>query len=91
MKTTPETKLKRQCAEYLKWKHIFNFPILQGLGAYPGLPDRIAIENGKLIALEFKAATGRQSKHQEEFQKALELAGGEYIVVRSLEELRKRF
>ncbi len=91
MKTTPETRLKRQSVEYLKWKRVFNFPILQGLGAYPGLPDRIAVENGKLIALEFKRPTGRQSENQKKFQVALEAAGGEYIVIRSLEELQKRF
>lgn len=54
-----------------------------------GLPDIIVIRDGWFIGLEVKTKKGRQSKNQKEFQEKLEEAGGEYYVVRSIEDVQE--
>jgi hypothetical protein len=90
-KITPETILKRQCVSYLNWQHIFHFPIMQGFASVKGIPDRIAIKDGKFYGLEFKAGKGKLSEYQEKFKKEVEGAGGIYIEVREVEDLQKHF
>ncbi len=43
MKVT-ETHIKGQIKDYLAALSIFNFPLVQGLGAYKGVPDRVMQE-----------------------------------------------
>ena len=38
---TEETDLKSAVKQYLDLKGIFSYHVLQGLGAYKGLPDRV--------------------------------------------------
>ncbi|MBF0350940.1 MAG: VRR-NUC domain-containing protein [SAR324 cluster bacterium] len=52
-----------------------------------GLPDIICCYQGRMICLEVKSSTGKQSKHQLEFQRKVEWAGCEYYVVRSIEDV----
>ena len=63
--------------------------------ATPGLPDIIGIvavggewKQALPLAVEVKSATGRQSPAQREFQAKWEHAGGVYLLVRSVDELR---
>jgi len=49
--------------------------------------DWIEIENLRAIALEVKSATGTQSKDQKEWQDKFEKLGGEYYIVRSVDEV----
>ena len=42
-----EADLKQQVKDLLAIKHIFSFPILQALGSYPGLPDRVIHFRGR--------------------------------------------
>jgi len=79
-KLTPETLIKREIRRYLGLKGWFTFPILQGLGAMKGIPDIIACK-GQVLFLECKTAKGRQSEHQIEFQRMIELHGCRYLVV----------
>lgn len=88
MKIT-ENMIKRQVKDYLNIRGWFNFHILQGLGAYRGIPDRIAIKDGRVLFLEMKGPGKTQSDHQKKFQADIKRAGGEYYVVRSLEEIMK--
>lgn len=58
------------------------------MGAYPGLPDRIAIKDSKVYFLEIKKPKGgKQSKNQKLFQERLEKAGGKYLLIKNLEDL----
>ena len=78
---TPETAEKKAIKDYLDLKDYFHFPILQGIAAYKGLPDRFLIKDGVCYALEIKTGKkSRQSEYQKEFQKNWERAGGEYIL-----------
>ncbi len=85
-----ETDIRRQVTDYLRIKGWFVFYVLQGLGAYRGIPDLIAVKNGRVLFIELKSARGRQSDHQKKFQADLEAAGGEYILCRGVEDLLKR-
>ena len=52
-----------------------------------GSPDIVAVINGRYVAIEVKGTNGRQSDHQKEFQRKLELAGGTYILAFSLTDV----
>ncbi len=86
---TEETQIKHQIKDYLDLKGIFHFPILQGLGAAKGIPDRIAVKDGKFYAIEVKAPNGRLSPHQQQFREQVWHAGGIYIEARSVEDVMK--
>ena len=58
-------------------------------GMTPGLSDLIAFGYGMCLFVEVKTRTGRQSKDQRAFQKAVEKNGGVYLMPRSLDELRE--
>ncbi len=47
-----------------------------------GFPDLVLVGNGKLIWIELKAATGRLSEEQKQWQEALEASGQEVHVFR---------
>jgi len=64
--------------------------VLQGLGAYKGIPDLIAVSDGRVLFSERKTARGRQSDYQRKFQADREAAGGEYILCRGADDLLKR-
>jgi|SaaInlLV_10m_DNA_2_1039722.scaffolds.fasta_scaffold04001_8 hypothetical protein len=51
-----------------------------------GVSDIIAVKNGKVLFIEVKTDTGRQSEHQKEFERCIQNTGGGYYVVRSLGE-----
>ena len=60
--------------------HFYRFGVV-------GAPDLILVIDGKYIGVEVKNKKGVQSPAQIVFQKALEAAGGIYLLVRSLDEL----
>ena len=83
-----EKDIKSQVKDYLAIKGLFNFPILQGIGAYRGIPDRVLHFKGKVVYLEIKKLGGKLSKYQEEFGEQCALDGIDYFVVRSIEDLQ---
>ena len=87
-----ENEIKRLVKDYLKIKGWFHFYNLQGMGAYKGVPDIIAIKNGRVLFIECKrpARGSKQSPAQIEFQRNIEYQGGEYVLVRCLEDLIER-
>jgi len=58
-----------------------------GVGG-PGGADLIGIYNGRFVAVEIKTPTGRQSPDQKRFQALVESKGGEYVILRSVDEAR---
>jgi len=84
-----ENDIKKQVKQYLSLKGYFHFHILQGLGAYKGIPDIIAIKNNRVLFLEIKRLGGKQSDYQKQFQADIEGQGGEYYIVKCLEDLIK--
>ncbi len=83
-----ETMLKSQIKDYLAIKHIYSFPITQGLGSFRGAPDRIMHLNSEVIYLEIKLPSGKMSDWQLAFQRQCEVDGIDYRVIRSVEDLQ---
>ena len=97
-----EKHIQKAILDYLAFKKIFHYR--QNSGAFKtesggymrtasvsGLPDIVAIKDGIYIGLEVKTATGRQSEEQREIQDRITAAGGLYLVVRSVDDVRKIF
>ena len=85
-KKQPETAIRKATRDYLRLKGYFVITIQQGLGAHRGISDLIVTRSGKTSFVEIKTATGRLSDWQEKFESEIESHGGEYVVIRSLDE-----
>lgn len=57
-------------------------------GQKRGFPDIIVLFNGKCIGIEVKTDTGRQSIAQKDIEKQFKENGGEYYIVRGVEEVK---
>jgi len=56
----------------------------------PGVPDVVVcLPGGRFCGFEVKTETGRQSQAQKRAEKDIQWAGGEYYVVRSVDDVRK--
>jgi len=86
-RTTPETSLKKTIKAFLDMMGIFHYSNLQGLGATPGIPDIVAIQDGIYVGIEVKAPNGKQSWHQKAFEESITQAGGRYILAYSVEDV----
>ncbi len=53
-----------------------------------GSPDIICVIAGRFVGVEVKDAKKKQEPEQVKFQARLEAAGGRYLLVRSVDELR---
>lgn len=82
-----EKDIKAQIKDYLTIMKWFWWPNLQGLGSYDGIPDFIAIKNGRTIYLEAKRPGGKQSPGQIEFEWNIKNQKGEYYLIDCLEDL----
>ena len=87
---TEETKIKSQIKGYLKIRGIPSVHILQGLGCYPGLPDRQLLLQDMLVPLEIKAPGGKLNPAQEIFKALCESLNIPYILAHSVEELDEK-
>jgi hypothetical protein len=52
----------------------------------PGQADIAGVIRGQHVEIEVKTPGGRQSRQQGHWQRAIERAGGTYLLVRSVEE-----
>ena len=59
------------------------------MGLWPGVSDLVAVLPGRVVFLEVKTETGRQSPKQIKFQEAIERLGFDYFVVRSISDAFK--
>ena len=100
-----ETRLQTAILTYLAIRGIFADRINNGgvydqkRGAYrrkgkydlAGSPDIIICHLGQYIALEVKIGKGRQSDAQKAYEELVNEAGGQYHVVRSVQEVKELF
>lgn len=84
-----EKHIKKQIKDYLNCQGWFNFPVMQGMGSYPGISDRIAIKDGIVLFIEIKRPNGKLSEHQKRFKHEVEYHCGNYIVVRDVDDLKQ--
>jgi len=87
-RVTEETMLKGQVKDYLNIMGVFNYPVLQGMGAYKGIPDRIMHFKGQVHYLEIKKPKGELSPHQITFQEQCKEDKINYHVIRTIEDLQ---
>lgn len=83
----PETAIRRQVAQYLRtlgWDVTYH---MAGPLSRKGYPDLTALRDGRVVFIEVKTAKGRLSGHQQAVREAIEGHGGEYRVVRCLEDV----
>ena len=52
-----------------------------------GVSDIVILKNGKMICLEAKSPTGKQSPEQKQFETNVKAAGGEYYIVRCVQDV----
>ena len=83
-----ETGIKNMVKDYLAIKGIYNYPILQGLGAHRGVPDRIMHYQDRVHYLEIKVPGGKLSEYQEAFRLHCAEDNIPYHVITSLEDLQ---
>lgn len=82
----PESLILDQAREYLRLKGWFVLRVQQGFGCEKGVSDLYCLRDGRSVWVEVKTATGRLSNWQLIFQAHIEDGGGEYRLVRSLED-----
>jgi hypothetical protein len=88
---TPEGSIKAQVKAMLKLAGWYEFTVSQfnkkGYKVHSGISDLIAIKGGRVLFLEIKTATGNQRPAQAEFEREVREHGGEYHIIRSVDEL----
>lgn len=100
MAKVKETDIQMAICDYLALKkHFFwrqnSVPVFsegrfRAMSKYAknGVPDIIVVKDGWFIGLEVKTQQGRISSAQEAFEKGVKEAGGEYYIVRSIEDVQ---
>ena len=86
---TPESDFKRQLRKYLDDRGIYYTNIQGGFGVAPGAPDMILCVEGHFLALESKTYRGRQSDDQKIHQAKIEANGGQYHLVKTLDQAKQ--
>jgi hypothetical protein len=102
MRTERETDLVRACLTWLQiakpqgvfWRVDAKQFAIQGVYRNEGNYNRSPVpsfykRSPVPLFVECKVGKGKQSAKQKQFQKAIERAGGTYLLVRSVEELEK--
>ncbi len=102
MRSRPEQDIQRAVFEHLAirgapgmfafhpanggWRSPIEAKILKGMGVKAGVPDIIAIKDGRCYALELKATGGHPTPAQLEVQDSLLLAGASVGVAYGLDD-----
>lgn len=98
-----ETDIQQAICKYLELKgHFFwrnnNTPVYEKKSGYyrpmpafskKGVPDIIVVKDGFFIGLEVKTKNGKQSAWQKYFERGLKEAGGEYYIVRDIDNVKE--
>jgi hypothetical protein len=96
-----ESKIQYQICQWLQGQGIYFFAVqneLAGsngramqfaisLGLRPGVSDLVVLLPSRIVFIEVKTATGRQSEHQKRFEARVKELGFEYYVVRSVDDV----
>jgi len=81
MAATPEKKVKARVEAMLKAKGVYYFfPATHGYGR-SGVPDIIACDRGRFLAIECKAAGGKLTALQEREITRIRVEGGVALVI----------
>lgn len=84
-----EAEIQRAIKQLLQIRGWFVVKIHQSMGSHKGIADLYAIKDGRAIWIEVKTKIGKQSEHQEEFERDIVGHGGRYLVARSIEDVMR--
>ena len=90
-KKQEESGLKKQVRDYLRYLHWYVVTIQGSPFGTKGVSDLIAMRDRRVLFLEIKTETGKLSDHQKEFARNVHEQGGEYYIVRDLDDLMASF
>ena len=97
-----ESEILRAVLDYLTVRKVFHFRV-NNTGVFdpskkifrkphnitPGVSDIICVRQGLIICIEVKSSSGFQSQAQKEFEAGVYNNGGQYHVVRSVDDVIK--
>jgi len=86
---TLEGDLVDDIREYCSVNNIYCQRLYSDSGTAFGASDFLMLVEGKPYFIELKRALGKQRKGQKHFEKHVKLAGAQYHIVRSVDELRQ--
>lgn len=95
-----ERDVQNAILEWLSYKKIFHERINSGMifankyavkGATPGFPDILVLFKSRFIGLEVKTDKGKQNENQKNMESEIKKHGGEYYIVRSIDDVEKIF
>lgn len=86
-KTGPETAIKKQIREYLRYNGWFVRHHFAGLGSYVGMPDISATKAGITLEIEVKTPGKKQSPGQLRYEEDLQAHGGHYVLAQGYEDI----
>jgi len=100
-----ESIIQRAILDYLEWfskqHRVYFFRSAAGMvkteqgrmfkTGKPGVPDISAIYKGMYWGLEVKNEKGRQSTSQKQAEEEIKAAGGQYLIIRSLDDIKRVF
>jgi len=86
-----ESNIQHAIRECLEWHKFFVRKIQQGALSEPGIPDLWCIGLNKnretiQVWIEVKTPTGRLSPYQEDFRTEVDMRGGTFLVMRSVDD-----
>ena len=84
-----ESKLQRDCIQYLKSLGIYYINLHGGGWSAKGAPDLIACIKGQFVTFEFKVGDNDMQPDQRLHKKRIEANGGLHYCPRTLEEFIK--
>lgn len=88
---TPEKKVENQIKDFLSKNTCWYFKHHADATMARGIPDIIVCYRSYFVGIEVKQAKGIQSDQQKAQQRAIEHAGGRYILAYSLEDFLEQW
>ena len=86
-RSAAHSDLLKAAADYLQIQGWSVFSLPASPYGRNGMPDKVAIKNGRHVWLEGKTGKAQLSQHQRERHAELEMAGAQVVVFRSVEDL----
>lgn len=86
--TITETEILRSVRDVLRTCGWLVIRMQQSMGSYKGVADLYCIRDGRDVWLEIKKPKGTQSIYQVQFEIDIKAQGGEYYVIKSIDDLQ---
>lgn len=88
-RATPEGLIKSAIKQYLRFTGWYVVHIQGGPLSHRGISDLIAIKSNVVAFVEIKTPSTNQSKDQKDFEDNVKAKGGNYYVLRSVEDAER--